>query len=283
DSFSVDLADYTFGPTIGIGASAHVISATYQPHSNRQVAIKVVDLDRFEQAQIDELRKEVQVMTLCRHPYLLPVYQSFISADKLHIVTPLRTAGAINHILKSHFPQGLPEQAIVTILAQVLMGMAYLHKANICHRDIKGGNILIDRESGLAQLGDFGVSSSLCEGVHRATRKSFVGSVLWMAPEVMEQASYNSKADIWSLGITTLEMARGQAPYSQYPPLKVCMMVLNNPPPTLDRKGAHHKYSRALKDLIDACLMRNPGLRPTADKLLANSLIKKAKKPASLV
>ncbi|KAI9188653.1 hypothetical protein H9P43_000074 [Blastocladiella emersonii ATCC 22665] len=283
DVYSNHVEDYVLGETIGIGASAHVVAATYLP-TQRQLAVKVVDLDRFERCQIEELRKEIQVMSLCRHPHLLPIYRSFVTDNHLHIVTPLRTAGAVNHLLKTQFPHGLPEPAIAAILAQILQGIHYLHRNNLIHRDIKGGNVLLDRETGLAQLGDFGVSSSLCEGVHRTSRKSFVGSLLWMAPEIMQQtSSYDHKADLWSLGITCLEMAQGLAPYAEYPPLKVCLLVLNNNPPTLDRSASHYKYSRAFKDLIDACLMRNPALRPDAAKLLQLPFVKKAKKPLSLV
>ncbi|KNE62628.1 STE/STE20/FRAY protein kinase [Allomyces macrogynus ATCC 38327] len=293
--YSNDMDDYEVHETIGYGASAHVVLAKYKP-TGRDLAIKIVDLDRFERCQIDELRKEIQVMSLCRHPHLLPVYRSFAVGKHLHLVMPLRTAGAVSSLLRHHFPRGMPEVAIATILAQVLQGVAYLHQNGLIHRDIKSGNILLDRETGIVQLGDFGVSSSLCEGVHRQSRRSFVGSLLWMAPEVMEQSGadarhlpssntpgYNSKADIYSLGITVLEMAQGRAPYAEFPPLKVCLLVLNNAPPTLDRARAHHKYSRSLKDLIDQCLMRQPSLRPSAAKLQQLPFLKRARKPITLV
>ncbi|KNE65680.1 STE/STE20/FRAY protein kinase [Allomyces macrogynus ATCC 38327] len=293
--YSNDMDDYEVHETIGYGASAHVVLAKYKP-TGHNLAIKIVDLDRFERCQIDELRKEIQVMSLCRHPHLLPVYRSFAVGKHLHLVMPLRTAGAVSSLLRHHFPRGMPEVAIATILAQVLQGVAYLHQHGLIHRDIKSGNILLDRETGIVQLGDFGVSSSLCEGVHRQSRRSFVGSLLWMAPEVMEQSGadarhlpssntpgYNSKADIYSLGITVLEMAQGRAPYAQFPPLKVCLLVLNNAPPTLDRARATYKYSRSLKDLIDQCLMRQPSLRPSAAKLQQLPFLKRARKPITLV
>ncbi|KAJ3361291.1 hypothetical protein GGF32_007601 [Allomyces javanicus] len=293
--YSNELDDYEILDTIGYGASAHVVLATYRA-TDAPVALKVVDLDRFERCQIEELRKEIQVMSLCRHPHLVPVYRSFVAADNhLYLVMPLRTAGSINAVMKHAFPKGLPEVAIATVLRQVLLGVQYLHQHGLIHRDLKGANLMLDRETGLVQLGDFGVSSSLCEGVHRKTRRSFVGSLLWMAPEVMEQSGaggdtvgtggvgYNTKADIYSLGITVLEMAYGRAPYAEYPPLKVCLLVLNNPPPTLNRQATHFKYSRSLKDLVDACLMRSPALRPSADRLLQMAFLKRARKPEFLV
>ncbi|KAJ3126437.1 hypothetical protein HK100_010240 [Physocladia obscura] len=276
-AFSMRFEDYELGNPIGYGSSAIVYIAKYLP-MNKIVALKVIELDMFERNQIDELRREIQIMSLSRHPNLLPVYGSFVNGQMLYIVTPFLSAGSILDIMKTAYPHGIDEVCIATILKQALQGLEYLHKNGLIHRDVKAGNLLID-DDGLVQLADFGVSSSLMEtGERKGIRKTFVGTPCWMAPEVMEQTGYDYKADIWSFGITALELATGHAPFAKYPPIKVMMLTLQNEPPTLDRERSYHKYAKSFKDLIDSCLQKDPSKRPAAEKLLQHAFFKLAAK-----
>ncbi|KAJ3309519.1 hypothetical protein HDV04_005959 [Boothiomyces sp. JEL0838] len=282
EGFSMNPEDYELKQVIGQGSSATVYLANYKLQ-NLPVSIKVIDLDLFERNQIDELRRELQIMTLSKHPNLLPVYGSFVNGSKLFIVTPFLSAGSGLDIMKTAYKNGMEEAVIATILKQVLQGLEYLHAQGLIHRDIKAGNLLVNND-GLVQLADFGVSSSLSENGNRnASRKTFVGTPCWMAPEVMDQSGYDFKADIWSFGITALELAKGHAPYAKYPPMKVLMLTLQNSPPTLDRENTVHKYSKSFKDMIDSCLQKDPTKRPTAEKLLTHPFFKTAKKPQYLV
>ncbi|KAF9113804.1 hypothetical protein BGX27_000774 [Mortierella sp. AM989] len=282
DTFSNNPEDYDVRLPIGYGSSAVVYNAYYKP-LNKRIAIKVIDLDMFERNQIDELRRETQVMALCKHPNVLRVNGAFVTDSKLYIVTPYLSAGSCLDIMKTAYPDGFDEISIATILKQALQGLDYLHKNRHIHRDVKAGNLLMD-DDGSVLLADFGVSSSLMEsGERRGMRKTFVGTPCWMAPEVMEQAGYDYKADIWSFGITAIELATGHAPFAKYPPIKVLMMTLSNDPPTLDRDSTKHRYSKLFKEMIDCCLQKDPARRPSTEKLLNHPFFKQAKKKSYLV
>ncbi|CAO3600902.1 unnamed protein product [Absidia cylindrospora] len=273
--------DFELQQPIGYGSSAIVYSAIYKP-LNKKVAVKMIDLDMFERNQIDELRRETALMALSKHPNVLRVYGSFVNGSKLYIVTPYSAGGSCLDIMKTGFPNGFDETSIATILKQTLEGIAYFHKNGHIHRDVKAGNLLMD-DDGTVLLADFGVSGSLMETGERGKRKTFVGTPCWMAPEVMEQAGYDYKADIWSFGITSIELATGHAPYAKLPPLKVLMMTLSNEPPTLDREMTEHKYSKIFKDMIDSCMVKDPEKRPTAEKLLQHPFFKQSKRKEYLV
>ncbi|KAI8366185.1 kinase-like domain-containing protein [Blakeslea trispora] len=259
---SIQMCDFpnVIHACIGYGSSAIVYRATYLPQ-NKRVAIKVIDLDMFERNQIDGLRVCTQ--------------WSLRKAERFDLKFSL---GSCLDIMKISFPEGLDEISIATILKQALEGLAYLHKNGHIHRDVKAGNLLMDQD-GTVLLADFGVSSSLMETGERGMRKTFVGTPCWMAPEVMEQADYDYKADIWSFGITAIELATGHAPFAKLPPLKVLMMTLNNEPPTLSRETTTNKFSKAFKEMIDLCMHKDPTKRPTSEKLLQHPFFKQAKKP----
>ncbi|KAD4887898.1 hypothetical protein E3N88_19970 [Mikania micrantha] len=273
--FPLDAKGYKLYEEIGEGVSASVYRALCIP-LNETVAIKVLDLEKCNN-DLDGIRREVQTMSLINHLNLLRAYCSFTTGQSLWVVTPYMAAGSCLHIMKSSFQEGFEEPVIATLLREVLKALVYLHTHGHIHRDVKAGNILVDY-NGSIKLADFGVSACMFDtGDRQRFRNTFVGTPCWMAPEVMQQLhGYDFKADIWSFGITALELAHGHAPFSKYPPMKVLLMTLQNAPPGLDYER-DKRFSKSFKEMVAACLVKDPKKRPSSEKLLKHPFFKNAR------
>ncbi|XP_062112866.1 uncharacterized protein LOC133824023 [Humulus lupulus] len=266
---------YELFEEVGHGVSASVRRALCKPF-NEIVAIKILDFER-DNCDLDNIFREAQTMTLVDHPNVLKSHCSFVSGQYLWVVMPFMAGGSCLHILKAAHPDGFDEVVIATILRDILNGLVYLHHHGHIHRDVKAGNILVDAH-GAIKLGDFGVSACLYDsGDRQRVRNTFVGTPCWMAPEVMEQLhGYDFKADIWSFGITAIELAHGHAPFSRYPPMKVLLMTLQSGPPGLTNPS-DDRFSNSFRQMVASCLMKDPTRRPSAKKLLKHSFFKQAR------
>ncbi|KAL3819109.1 hypothetical protein ACJIZ3_005014 [Penstemon smallii] len=273
--YPIGAEHYTLYEEVGNGGSASVHRALCNP-LNDIVAVKILDFER-DNVNLNNVARESQTMLLVDHPNVLKSHCSFVSDHTLWVVMPYMAGGSCLHILKAAHPDGFEEVVIATILREVLKGLDYLHQHGHMHRDVKAGNVLIDSRGGI-KLGDFGVSVSMFDSCDRQRmRNTFVGTPCWMAPEVMEQLhGYDFKADIWSFGITALELAHGHAPFSKYPPMKVLLMTLQSAPPGLDYER-DKKFSKSFKHMIASCLEKDPLKRPLAKKLLQNAFFKQAR------
>ncbi len=276
---------YVLDAKIGIGAFATVWMAhcvSFDPP--RRVAVKIMDLEILSNS-FEEIRNEVNMMRLADHPNTVRCYCSFVSGKELWLVMEYMNMGSCLRVMcvskRKGMPEGLLEKWVAYILYETLQGLAYFHSSGQLHRDIKAGNILLS-SNGRVQLADFGVARWLIgHGKRRKTTRSFVGTPCWMAPEVMEQLDgYDHRADVWSIGITALELAKGFAPYAKLEPMKVLLKTIEQDPPSLktyegDKQPDGEAFSRPFKEFVRLCLQKTPKKRPSVATLLNHSFFKK--------
>uniref|UniRef100_A0A0E0KHF3 Protein kinase domain-containing protein n=1 Tax=Oryza punctata TaxID=4537 RepID=A0A0E0KHF3_ORYPU len=302
--YPLDAASYRLLCKIGSGVSAVVYKAVCLPLGSAVVAIKAIDLER-SRANLDEVWREAKAMALLSHRNVLRAHCSFTVGSHLWVVMPFMAAGSMHSILSHGFPDGLPEQCIAVVLRDTLRALCYLHEQGRIHRDIKAGNILVDTD-GLVKLADFGVSASIYETAPATSSSSLsafsgpihapsssaaalssscfsdmAGTPYWMAPEVIHShVGYGIKADIWSFGITALELAHGRPPLSHLPPSKSMLMRITSRVRLEDAtaesssSARKKKFSKAFKDMVSSCLCQEPAKRPSAEKLLRHPFFK---------
>ncbi|KAF5217087.1 hypothetical protein ECC02_010063 [Trypanosoma cruzi] len=250
------------GP-IGVGNYGSVIKAR-----NRQTqaiaAIKLVLL--VDKDERDFVQKEISILKKCVHPNIVRYYGAHKSLSKLWIVMEYCEGGSVDMVYKV-LRHPLPENLIAYVCRQVLLGLQYLHANRKIHRDIKGGNILLTRD-GDVKLADFGVSTELSHSLSR--RNTFVGTLLWMSPEAILELDYDEKADLWSLGITLIEMAEGAPPYIDTHPARALFMIPKVDPPTLHDKD---RWSPQMALFLKRLLIKDYRLRPTATAMLNDPFV----------
>ncbi|XP_022451749.1 misshapen-like kinase 1 isoform X2 [Delphinapterus leucas] len=233
-------------------------------------AIKVMDVTEDEE---EEIKQEINMLKkYSHHRNIATYYGAFIKKsppgndDQLWLVMEFCGAGSVTDLVKNTKGNALKEDCIAYICREILRGLAHLHAHKVIHRDIKGQNVLLT-ENAEVKLVDFGVSAQLDRTVGR--RNTFIGTPYWMAPEVIAcdenpDATYDYRSDIWSLGITAIEMAEGAPPLCDMHPMRALFLIPRNPPPRLKSK----KWSKKFIDFIDTCLIKTYLSRPPTEQLL---------------
>ena len=240
--------------------------SVYKVQNNKTGEILAAKICKIESNNTESFYKEINMLKQCDSPYILKYYSSYIKNNTIWIVLEFCDGGSILDIMRIT-NKFYNEKEIASIIKMVLKGLQFLHAQRKIHRDLKGGNILLNDE-GIAKLGDFGVSAQLTNSISKKVSK--IGTPYWMSPEVISQKSYDSKCDIWSLGITCIELAEGEPPYSEVRTFLVMKKILNNPPKGLTNPKL---WSNDFNDFVEKCLIFDPAQRPTAAQLLNHSFI----------
>ncbi|CAM9576040.1 unnamed protein product [Phaeothamnion confervicola] len=248
---------------------------------------QVIDLDAQDD-EIDDIQQEIQALQGCNCPQLVRYHGSFMVGATLWIVMEHLEGGSLQELMNESGTT-FDEATIAWVMSDILHSLVYLHGQRRIHRDIKAGNILAAGD-GSVRLTDFGVSAQLTTSWDK--RKTFVGSPYWMAPEareigshyeiicVISETDYDATADVWSLGITAIELALGRPPHSDKHPLKAVLLVPKGPPPTLPPDDP--RFSKRFAAFLEACLVKDPKQRPNAVDLVRHPFIKGAARTPQL-
>jgi len=247
---------------LGRGKYGQVYKA-YNKKESRIVALKIMPVTDEEK---ESTQTEIKILQECKSPYIIGYYGSYLKDDFLWLEMEYCDQGSAADLMRKN-DHPFTEKEIARYVKQMLLGLEYLHTQKKIHRDIKAANVMFNSH-GEAKLGDFGVSARLDSTL--AQRKTFIGTPYWMAPEILMEMGYDRKVDIWSLGITCIEMAEMKPPFFNRDPMHVMFCIVKNASPTLTEP---EKYSPEFNDFISKCLQKEPEDRLTAPELIKHPFI----------
>ncbi|KAM5271228.1 STE20-like serine/threonine-protein kinase isoform 2-T2 [Ctenodactylus gundi] len=253
---------------LGDGAFGKVYKAQNK-ETNVLAAAKVIDTKSEE--ELEDYMVEIDILASCDHPNIVKLLDAFYYENNLWILIEFCAGGAVDAVMLE-LERPLTESQIQVVCKQTLEALNYLHDNKIIHRDLKAGNILFTLDGDI-KLADFGVSAKNTRTIQR--RDSFIGTPYWMAPEVVmcetsKDRPYDYKADVWSLGITLIEMAEIEPPHHELNPMRVLLKIAKSEPPTLAQPS---KWSSNFKDFLKKCLEKNVDARWTTSQLLQHPFV----------
>eukprot|EP01084_Bolivina_argentea_P297582 512694_1 len=256
---------------LGEGAFGMVYKAL-DKRDGELVAIKIMPVE----VESGSMEKEIQLLRSCKSHYIVNFRGSYIKDDNIWLAMEYCGAGSVLDIMRVT-GENLNEDQIQVVMRESLKGLEYLHSKKLVHRDIKAANVLLNHR-GACKLADFGVAKDTTQfGAARTT----IGTPYWMAPEVFGKGAYDITADIWSLGITAIEMASGKPPHSEKAPLQVIFLIPKHPPPNLPEHEDH--WSEEFRHFVSCCCMKEPNERPSASKLLQHPWIQAGPRDLSIL
>jgi len=259
---------------IGEGAAGEVFMAK-DKRDGRVVAVKVMKMNADN---VKLLATEIGIMKTSHHANIVDYVDSFIPSEKeMWVVMEYMGGGCLTDILEAFDVVRLSERNIAYIVRDTLRALSYIHSLHRIHRDIKSDNILISAD-GTIKLADFGYAAQLT--AKQQKRNTVVGTPYWMAPELIRGQDYGVKVDIWSLGIMMMEMAQGEPPYMEFPPLRALFLITTKGIPPLKEQT---RWSPDFHDFFNHCIDVKVETRPDADTLLAHPFLKQASEPSELI
>jgi len=257
---------------IGEGAAGEVFLAT--DSEGRQLAVKKMQLNG---ESLKLLITEISIMKTSSHPNIVKYFESYIVEDQLWVAMEFMGGGCLTEILEQFDSVQMTEPQMAYACVETLKALVYIHNMHRIHRDIKSDNILLG-DDGSVKIADFGYAAQLTQKQQK--RNTVVGTPYWMAPELIRGHDYGTGVDIWSLGIMVMEMAEGEPPYMEFPPLRALFLITTKGIPALKEP---EKWSRDFQDFIKKCLTKEVESRPGAEELLKHPFLKSACSPQDFV
>jgi len=254
---------YTNIEKCGEGAAGEVFSA-FEIDTKSRVAIKKMNIGR------DNLKliiTEISIMKTSRHESIIEYIDSFAVDSQLWVVMEFMDGGCLTDILDEFESVALNEPQIALICKQTLLGLEYIHSLNRIHRDIKSDNILLS-STGSVKIADFGYAAQLTS--EKIKRNTIVGTPYWMAPELIRGMDYSHKVDIWSTGIMIMEMAEGNPPYMEHPPLRALFLITTKGIPSLKSQDS---WTMEFRQFVERSLDLEANNRPEATQLLRHPFL----------
>jgi len=287
-SWPCTASQYEQGALISKGGFSTVLTGICKTNQQK-ICIKILELETMN-LSFEEVLQEIQLMRLCNDANILTFHTNFVHKEELWLITQLMDKGSCLRVMTLSkalgLGEGFSEECLAFVLAETLKGLSYLHSRSLIHRDVKSGNILLDSRGGV-KVSDLALSGTIAIEAGRQKAKTVVGTPCYMAPEVLEQqqnqGGYDHKADIWSLGITALELAKGYAPYAHLTAMKIMTLTLDSDPPSLknypydkQQSPLGPPFSKNYEDFYKQCLQKHPKHRPSSAELLKHRLIRSA-------
>lgn len=270
----LDKNSYEIIHVLGTGTKATAYAARCIA-TGKLVCVKITDLETFVGKDFESLRKTLAFWNKSNNENIVRYYGSFIEGPNLWFISEYMDGGSIYSIMQFAYTKGFKDEVLIaSILEPVVKFLIYFHENNQIHRDIRPKSLLVST-SGEVKVGSFGIAKDLISGgVKIETTKTNIGDEEYKAPEALIKNEYTDKIDIWSLGITAIELSRGKNPYSGLTHLETVRAITQGPPPEISTKSG---FSSKFAEFVKMCLHMNPEKRATAKELLKTAFIKQSK------